>query len=309
LAIGGDLNINLLKRMRKHPRSLDFKYRVLSRGSSQYNEGAKEVILVKWRNKLITVILLLFIFLELFSVFKITTMATFELKQTVFTYELGQEVSQNIEDYVICPDRIKKSLTLNLKRVNLNKVGNYNASIEYAGRDYDFKIKIVDTKKPTVKLKKLVYYVNPNQPLYAKNTVAEVNDASLTQIYFLKKENSEELVKEKSYEKVGTYIERVVVRDEQGNTSFPMRIKVIVANELVVPVIKGAEDKVIHLGDNFNAREGVTAYDNEDGDLTNKIVVTGKVQTNTVGRYTLIYTVTDSSKNMAKVTRVVEVIE
>jgi phosphohistidine swiveling domain-containing protein len=264
---------------------------------------------VKWRNKLITVILLLFIFLELFSVFKITTMATFELKQTVFTYELGQEVSQNIEDYVICPDRIKKSLTLNLKRVNLNKVGNYNASIEYAGRDYDFKIKIVDTKKPTVKLKKLVYYVNPNQPLYAKNTVAEVNDASLTQIYFLKKENSEELVKEKTYEKVGTYIERVVVRDEQGNTSFPMRIKVIVANELVVPVIKGAEDKVIHLGDNFNAKEGVTAYDNEDGDLTNKIVVTGKVQTNTVGRYTLTYTVTDSSKNMAKVTRVVEVIE
>ena len=274
-----------------------------------YNEGAKEVILVKWRNKLITVILLLFIFLELFSIFKITTMATFELKQTVFTYELGQEVSQNIENYVICPDRIKKSLTLNLKRVNLNKVGNYNASIEYAGRDYGFKIKIVDTKKPTVKLKKLVYYVNPNQPLYAKNTVAEVNDASLTQIYFLKKENSEELVKEKSYEKVGTYIERVVVRDEQGNTSFPMRIKVIVANELVVPVIKGAEDKVIHLGDNFNAREGVTAYDNEDGDLTNKIVVTGKVQTNTVGRYTLTYTVTDSSKNMAKVTRVVEVIE
>lgn len=274
-----------------------------------YNEGAKEVILVKWRNKLITVILLLFIFLELFSIYKITTMATFELKQTVFTYELGQEVSQNIDDYVICPDRIKKSLTLNLNRVNLNKVGNYNASIEYAGRDYGFKIKIVDTKKPTVKLKKIVYYVNPNQPLAAKNTVAEVNDASLTQIYFLKKENSEELVKEKSYEKVGTYIERVVVRDEQGNTSFPMRIKVIVANDLVVPVIKGAEDKVIRIGDAFDAREGVTAYDNEDGDLTNKIVVTGKVQTNTVGRYTLIYTVTDSSKNMAKVTRVVEVIE
>ena len=274
-----------------------------------YNRGTKEVILVKWRNKLITVILLLFIFLESFSIYKIATMATFELKQTVFTYELGQEVSQNIDDYVICPDRIKKSLTLNLNRVNLNKVGNYNASIEYAGRDYDFKIKIVDTKKPTVKLKKLVYYVNPNQPLYAKNTVAEVNDASLTQVYFLKKENSEELVKEKSYEKVGTYIERVVVRDEQGNTSFPMRIKVIVANDLVVPVIKGAEDKVIRIGDAFDAREGVTAYDNEDGDLTNKIVVTGKVQTNAVGRYVLTYTVTDSSKNMAKVTRVVEVVE
>ena len=58
-----------------------------------------------------------------------------------------------------------------------------------------------------------------------KKTVAEVNDASLTQIYFLKKENSEELVKEKSYEKVGTYIERVVVRDEQGNASFQCVLK------------------------------------------------------------------------------------
>ncbi len=84
-----------------------------------------------------------------------------------------------------------------MKRVNLNKVGNYNTSIEYAGSDYDFKIKIVDTKKPTVKLKSLFINVTPNQPLYAKKTVAEVNDASLTQIYFLKKENSEELVKEK----------------------------------------------------------------------------------------------------------------
>ncbi len=48
--------------------------------------------------------------------------------------------------------------------------------------------------------------------------------------------------------------------------------------------------------------------DNEDGDLT-RLLSQVKVQTNTVGRYTLTYTVTDSSKNMAKVTRVVEVIE
>ena len=66
---------------------------------------------MKWRNKLITVILLLFIFLELFSIYKITTMATFELKQTVFTYELGQEVSQNIKKKNKSTNRKKKSLT------------------------------------------------------------------------------------------------------------------------------------------------------------------------------------------------------
>lgn len=34
LTTGGDLNIILLKQMRKHPRSYDFKYGVLSRSSS-----------------------------------------------------------------------------------------------------------------------------------------------------------------------------------------------------------------------------------------------------------------------------------
>lgn len=264
---------------------------------------------MKWRNRTILVILLLFIFTEVFSVYKIVTMATFELKQKVFTYELGQDVSQNIDDYVVCSQRIKKSLTLNLRQVNLNKVGSYKASIEYAGRNYDFKIKIIDTKKPTVKLKKIVYYVSPGQSLSAKSTVSEVKDASLTQVYFLEKENSEKLIKERTYSSVGTYIERVVVKDEQGNTSFPMRIKVIVANDLVPPEIKGAENEVLHVGDTFDAREGVTAFDNEDGDLTSKIVITGKVQTNQVGRYVVTYTVVDSSKNMAKVTRIVEVVE
>lgn len=264
---------------------------------------------MKWRNRTILVILLLFIFTEVFSVYKIVTMATFELKQKVFTYELGQDISQNIDDYVICSQRIKKSLTLNLQRVNINKVGSYKASIEYSGHDYDFKIKIIDTKKPTVKLKKIVFYVSPGDTLKAASTVEEVKDASLTQVYFLEKENSENLVKEKTFSIVGTYIERVVVKDEQGNTSFPMRIKVIVANDLVAPVIKGAANVTLHVGDTFDVREGVTAQDNEDGDLTSKIVVTGKVNTSQAGRYVITYTVTDSSKNMAKVTRIVEVAE
>ena len=264
---------------------------------------------MKWRNRTILVILLLFIFTEVFSVYKIVTMATFELKQKVFTYELGQDVSQNIDDYVVCSQRIKKSLTLNLRQVNINKVGSYKASIEYSGRNYDFKIKIIDTKKPTVKLKKIVFYVSPGDTLSAKSTVEEVKDASLTQVYFLEKENSENLVKDKTFQTVGTYIERVVVRDEQGNTSFPMRIKVIVANDLVAPTIKGAENTTLHVGDTFDLHDGITAYDNEDGDLTSKIVITGKVDTSQVGKYVITYTVTDSSKNMAKVTRIVEVVE
>jgi len=52
---------------------------------------------------------------------------------------------------------------------------------------------------------------------------------------------------------------------------------------------------------------GATADDLEDGNLTNKIVVTGNVATTTVGSYTLTYTVTDSGGLSTSTTRVVVV--
>ena len=52
---------------------------------------------------------------------------------------------------------------------------------------------------------------------------------------------------------------------------------------------------------------GATANDLEDGNITNKIVVTGTVDSNTVGEYTLTYTVTDTGGLSASTTRKVVV--
>lgn len=54
---------------------------------------------------------------------------------------------------------------------------------------------------------------------------------------------------------------------------------------------------------------GVSATDNYDGDLTNKVIVTGVVNTNEVGEYIITYKVTDSSGNVATIKRYVNVIE
>ena len=48
------------------------------------------------------------------------------------------------------------------------------------------------------------------------------------------------------------------------------------------------------IGDTFNSKIGVTAYDEEDGDLTSSITVSGHVDTTKAGTYTLTYTVKDS---------------
>lgn len=70
------------------------------------------------------------------------------------------------------------------------------------------------------------------------------------------------------------------------------------------PEIKGVSDQAIEVGAEFNALEGVTAYDAEDGDITSKITVeatpelafkNGKAILEKAGNYELTYAVTDKA--------------
>lgn len=61
-----------------------------------------------------------------------------------------------------------------------------------------------------------------------------------------------------------------------------------------VPVIN-AENKTLTVGDEFDPLEGVTASDEEDGDITASVKVTkNSVNTAVAGKYEVTYTVTDS---------------
>lgn len=74
------------------------------------------------------------------------------------------------------------------------------------------------------------------------------------------------------------------------------------------PVIKGASDKTINVGDTFDKRKGITAYDSENGDLTStiKVFVNGNekenVDTSKVGKSIVSYTVVDSGGLQTTVT-------
>lgn len=71
------------------------------------------------------------------------------------------------------------------------------------------------------------------------------------------------------------------------------------------PVINGAANVSIDVGDTFDPMAGVTATDKEDGNLTSSITVTGTVDTTTAGTYQLTYSVTDSDEGTTTVTRTV----
>jgi hypothetical protein len=53
------------------------------------------------------------------------------------------------------------------------------------------------------------------------------------------------------------------------------------------------------------AEPGYTATDAEEGVLTSSVIVTGSVNTNTPGTYTLTYTITDTAGNTSSTSRTV----
>ena len=94
--------------------------------------------------------------------------------------------------------------------------------------------------------------------------------------------------------------------DTSGNTASATRYVFIInppAKDTTPPIITILNPTVyIELGRPF-VDEGVSAFDEIDGDLTDQVVKTGTVDVNKVGEYILTYTVSDLSKNAASKTR------
>ncbi|EJQ39836.1 LPXTG-domain-containing protein cell wall anchor domain [Bacillus wiedmannii] len=112
--------------------------------------------------------------------------------------------------------------------------------------------------------------------------------------------------------KPGKYIVEYSVVDSQGvNATATQTVIVEESGEtpdmepkLTVPV--GA---TMNVGDQFGTMSGVSATDKEDGDLTSKVTVDGKVDTTKPGTYVLTYTVKDSAGHLATQTQTVTVKE
>ena len=78
----------------------------------------------------------------------------------------------------------------------------------------------------------------------------------------------------------------------------------------VPPVISGADDTVITIGDDFDPLDGVEVIDNVDGEITlTNDHVSGTVDVDELGDYTLTYTVSDEAGNVTEVNRIITVAE
>ena len=127
------------------------------------------------------------------SVAGIAGCSKMELAQSTVTLELGDELSENVADYLQDPDeKILKGASLDLSAVDETKVGSYNAAVAYDGKNYPFTVEVKDTTSPQCEAKDYIY-MQPGT-LTVDDLVTEIKDASETSSGIVSCEQKEDLV-------------------------------------------------------------------------------------------------------------------
>lgn len=134
---------------------------------------------------------------------------------------------------------------------------------------------------------KTAYILGQNLDLTGMQILVAYNDGSVENINV-----TPDMVYGYVYNQIGE--QTITVFYGSRTTTFMITVK---SNEK--PVISGAADRTIKVGDSFDVKAGVTAADAEDGDLTSGILVSGSVDITKPGNYTVTYTVIDSYGDMA----------
>ena len=219
--------------------------------------------------------------------------------ETIITLEYGEQYTEQgaaakVEGY--------EDVILNIETigsVDTGKLGEYTIRYmaEYKGfRGLAYRyIHVVDTQAPELTLVGETEQELVPGAVYEEEgyTAVDDYDGDLTDQVIRTEENG-----------LITYC----VADASGNTTTVTRTVIttpkIAGNPAVV--LNGKKTVSLFTGDLFT-EPGYTAMDDEDGDLTQQVQVTGEVNVFVPGEYTVSYTVTDSNGNVATNTRTVVV--
>lgn len=202
------------------------------------------------------------------------------------------EVTGSILSFVHHPITV----TTSTERVNIHEPGTYTvtytAKFLWLTDTGTRSVVIVDTTPPVIELlHKDDYYTLPHHAYEEEGYKAVDNhDGDVT-----KKVTSEERDGVVYYS----------VADQYGNTATAQRE--IFYDDRNAPVFSFAngEEGFLFQGGKWN--DSVTAEDDADGDVTDKISISGSVDTNKVGTYTVTYSVSDEWGNVATKVRYVTV--
>ena len=108
-------------------------------------------------------------------------------------------------------------------------------------------------------------------------------------------------------EKIGEYTYTYSINYKKQSKSISRKVKIVDVESPVI-TLNGEKKLSIYTGSSYEEKNA-TALDNYDGDISNKISVSGNVDTSKIGEYIISYKVVDSSNNEATIERKVKVLE
>ena len=182
--------------------------------------------------------------------------------------------------------------------LDTKKIGKYEVNYELKLGIFKFKnkriVEVVDKKKPVITLKgDIEKKVCPNKKYEEEGYEAiDEYDGDIS-----------DKVEVKEVDNKIIYI----VSDSSGNKEEVNRDIVYEDKDLPVISLNGKSEITIYKDSNYED-SGYSASDNCDGDVSDKVTVSGSVDTSKVGKYSIKYEVSDSNGNSNSVERTINVI-
>ena len=231
---------------------------------------------------------------------------TFVLEKPEIKIDQINNIEAKTNNKVIAPTKYHfQDITNKVKvvgNIDYNKVGEYEVTLEvdtWLGKyTKPAKIKVVDTTPPEITFEGGEEYNQSYSTGFEEPGVKAIDnyDGDITDKIKTTKEDIDD----------NHYNLKYIVEDSSGNKAEKIRKITIVDNIPPVIDIKGLSNMTVMLGQPYEEK-GATAIDEKDGDVTDKIVIEGSVDTSKEGTYKITYKVSDSKGNEATKERVVNV--
>lgn len=205
------------------------------------------------------------------------------------TFEYGESVSRDIEDYLIGTEWSVRLGDLDLSRVDERHTGSYEAVVRHGGSEFVYTVTIQDTVPPEILWKEGQIYLSAEDVCRVEDVIEGVSDVdALAQAFFWQEG---ELLSEIDFDGTGQFGLEILARDSAGNETRG-NVSVIVDTP---PVLSGMRNFYVAAGSSPDYLEQMEAWDDVDGSLTQYIQVDDSdVDLEREGAYQLRYLSVDS---------------
>ena len=179
--------------------------------------------------------------------------------------------------------------------VDTNKIGsyevNYEAKLLFKNKKISKQIKVFDDEKPVITVDKDIIESCPNKEGIIDYKAIDNYDNDIT----------DKVIKEVIDNK---YILKV---SDSSNNETILEIPITYQDKDKPKIkLKGSSILYLKLGEKYKEL-GYTATDNCLGNITDKVIISGEVNSNKSGKYILTYSVKDDYNNESKITRIIYV--